>query len=446
MAKQITNSQLIGEIGEVAAKGRFLNMGFQFDGRGRLEAGIDGLAEVMVDGVPLAQMIGVQVKATDIGKYANEDEDGFTYLLRTVDLEYWRISNIPIILVLYRRSDESFYWKEIPRDFSVEQRKLRFNKANDVLNIDAADAIAQLTVPKTGHGYYVPPLGGGEEALVNMLPIELPDEIYVASTPYSASQAMAILFDQDEEPRFDWSIKGRTFWSFHDPRKECTRHIIDEDQVDVIDTADIALHEDRDEQNNFAFLLKQLMRHQFRDDLGWFKETKIFYFLAQAENMSRSFKYLATKNRTETDVVKASENKKEPGQISFVRHHAFTPRFELMLDQWYLILSPTYHFTNNGFSPHSYPSALLAGKKRLDNNASLRGQVIMWHRFLSGSEDGDLDLFAPEPNTAKVLKFGPPPSVELPTTVPEKAWSSPKPIVVDDDDDAEESKQEGLGL
>ena len=115
MAKQITNSQLIGEIGEVAAKGRFLNMGFQFDGRGRLEAGIDGLAEVMVNGVPLAQMIGVQVKATDIGKYANEDENGFKYLLRTADLEYWRISNIPIILVLYRRSDESFYWKEIPR-------------------------------------------------------------------------------------------------------------------------------------------------------------------------------------------------------------------------------------------------------------------------------------------------------------------------------------------
>jgi hypothetical protein len=434
MAKQITKSQLIGEIGEASAKTRFLNIGFQFDGRSRLEAGIDGIAEVMADGVPLAKMIAVQVKATDTGKYANENQDGFTYLLRTADLEYWRTSNLPVILVLYRRSDESFFWKEIPLDFEVDQRKLQFDKNVDVLNRSAADAIAQLTVPKAGHGYYVPPLGGGEEALVNMLPIELPTEIYVASTPYSSSQAMAILFDGDEAPRFDWVIKGRTFWSFHNPKNECTRNIVDNDQIDVIDTADIAFHEDLDEQNNFSFLLRQLLRHQFQDDLDWSKADKIFYFRAETENASRVFKYMATKNRTETDVVNASENKKEPGRIAFVRHHAFAPRFELMLDQWYLIINPTYYFTTNGFIPHSYPAALLSGKKRLDNNASLRGQVIMWYRFLSGHEESRGDLFAPDNIEPKILAFGRPPSVELPITVPEKAWNTPKTIIIDNED------------
>ncbi len=32
MAKTITNSQLLGEIGEAAVRLRFLTMGFQFDG------------------------------------------------------------------------------------------------------------------------------------------------------------------------------------------------------------------------------------------------------------------------------------------------------------------------------------------------------------------------------------------------------------------------------
>ena len=237
MSKRITDSQLIGEIGEAAAKTRFLNIGFQFDGHSRLEAGIDGIAEVMDDGTPLAKMIAVQVKATDKAKYANETDDGFTYLLRSEDLRYWRNSNLPVILVLYRRSDETFYWKEIPNAFSTDERKLTFDKAADILNQQAADSIAQLTVPKAGHGYYVPPLGGGEEALVNMLPVKLPAEIYVASTPYTPKQAMAILFDAEETPRFDWVIKGRTFWSFHDPRQECTAQIVDGDQVEAVDTS-----------------------------------------------------------------------------------------------------------------------------------------------------------------------------------------------------------------
>lgn len=62
MAKHLTPNQIIGEIGENAVRGRFLSIGFQFDGRSRLEAGIDGIAEVMDNGQPMARMIAVQVR------------------------------------------------------------------------------------------------------------------------------------------------------------------------------------------------------------------------------------------------------------------------------------------------------------------------------------------------------------------------------------------------
>ena len=115
MSKHITANQILGEIGETAVKGRFLSLGFQFDGRSRLEAGVDGIAEVMSAGQPLAKMIAVQVKATESGRYASETDNGFSYLLRQADLDYWRGSNLPVIIVLYRRSDNNFYWKEVPR-------------------------------------------------------------------------------------------------------------------------------------------------------------------------------------------------------------------------------------------------------------------------------------------------------------------------------------------
>lgn len=174
MTKSITQSQLLGEIGETAARLRFLTMGFQFDVRSRLEAGIDGIAEIMIEGHPTARMIAVQVKTTRSEKYAFEDEVSFSYLLDSRDLDYWRGSNLPVILVLHRTSDDTFFWKEVPRAGTESERRIRLDKIHDVLDRNAVDRLAALTVPKAGFGYYVPPLGGGEEAIVNILPITLP--------------------------------------------------------------------------------------------------------------------------------------------------------------------------------------------------------------------------------------------------------------------------------
>lgn len=432
-SKTITSSQLLGEIGETAVRLRFLNMGFQFDGRSRLEAGVDGIAEVMDKGKPLAQMIAVQIKATESSRYSSEDDTGFNYLLRSDDLTYWQGSNLPIILVLYRKSDETYFWKQVVVDPKREDRKLYFHKQDDVLDANAVDRLAALTVPKAGFGYYVPPLGGGEEALVNILPITLPTEMFIASTPYTPKKATSILLDADEPARFDWVIKGETFWSFSDPRENTCRHVLDLDQVEAIDVATLAFHEDHDEQNNFAYLLRKAFDHQVRKDLGWNKDRKLFYFRAMAENTPRTFAYEASKKKTSTEVVNVTFNKSDKSRVEFVRHHAFVPRFERLFDQWYLVVNPTYFFTTNGFIPHSYPGALLAGKKRLDNSASLRGQVVMWHRFLTQPQRDANNLFA-EVSSSPILKFGEPPTVALATRVPEDVWGSPKKITSEPDE------------
>lgn len=426
MVKKITDNQLIGELGEAAVRARFLSMGFQFDPRSRLEAGIDGIAEIMIDGEPTAKMIAVQVKSTRGETYTGEDSNGFTYLLKSKDLEYWKSSNLPVVVVLYRQNDDSFYWAPAPDHTTVEHRKLSFSKTRDVLDRSAVDRLGQLTVPKNGFGYYVPPLGDGETALLNMLPITLPREMFVASTPYESKRAITVLFDQGE-PRFDWVIKNGTFWSFHDPRDEVTAAIVDLDQVEAFETQLLAFHEDIDEQNNFAYLLRQTLRHQMRTELDWDKDSKVFFSRAVEENQPRRFYYQSSKNKTHADVVTVGRNSKEPEKVSFVRHHAFIAKFECMMDQWFLMVSPTYHFTTNGFRRHSYPHALLSGKKRMDNNASLRGQVIMWHRMLSERDQAQDGLFGgQDEREAPVLRFAEPPEIELPTTVPEDAWEKPK--------------------
>lgn len=161
----------------------------------------------MDKGRPLARMIAVQVKATESSRYASEDDSDFNYMVRPEDLAYWRPSNLPVIIVLYRKSDESFFWKQVNVTELSEERRLKFDKQLDVLDANAVDRLAALTAPKAGFGCYVPPLGGGEEALVNILPVTLLKEMFVFSTAYTPKKATSILLNADKPARFDWVIK-----------------------------------------------------------------------------------------------------------------------------------------------------------------------------------------------------------------------------------------------
>ena len=119
-------------------------------------------------------------------------------------------------------------------------------------------------------------------------------------------------------------------------------------------------------------------------------------------------------------------NRKNPKGQGFVRHHAASFRFERLADEWFLIVDPTFYFTKDGFQPHRFPEALLAGKKRLERNAAVRGQVIMWQHLLveSGkSEAGLFDTGKPEP----ILGFEPLPLIQLSQAVPESSWTRTDP-------------------
>lgn len=61
MSKRITDSQVLGELGETAVKKIVLEMQFIYDQRGRLEAGTDGIIELRdpKSGTPLGRLLGV---------------------------------------------------------------------------------------------------------------------------------------------------------------------------------------------------------------------------------------------------------------------------------------------------------------------------------------------------------------------------------------------------
>lgn len=429
MGKTITDSQVLGELGETAVKKIVLETGFIYEHRGRLEAGTDGLVELRDprSGAPLGKLLGVQVKSTAEGRYLRETDKGFEYLLKPADLRYWRQSNIPVIIVVWRRSDSSAYWKDVTDSVRGEERRLQFDKASDVFDSKCGDRLGSLTIDRGTPGVFVPPLNQGETAIINLLRVKLPNEIFIATSPFGSGRDAVPELVKQSNIRFDWVIRKRRFVSFFDPREYGTKAIVDVDQVEAIDTEIFALNDDLDDTNDTMDLLRRSVERQLAAQLTYLRKDRLFYFHAVAPNKSRGYRYTASVKETSARVVSAYANRKNPEGRGYVRHHAATFRFERLADEWFIVVDPTFYFTNDGFQPHRYPAALLSGKKRLERNAAVRGQIIMWHHLLLESASGEATLFSAEKRTSALLGFEALPLIELSQAVPESSWNRTDP-------------------
>lgn len=420
--KKLSHSQLIGQRGEHVVAERTLAMGFTFDVRNRLETGVDGLLELRdpQTGQTLAKWIGAQVKTTDLGAYSHEDENGFEYLLKADDLDYWRGANIPVIIVLVRLSDKSMYWKPVDAGIPAEPRRLKFQKAQDKFDKSAADKIAGLCIARDRLGSFVPPMKSGERTHLTMVRVALPDEIYVASSLFaSGREAAHELAALDPHAPFDWVLRNRRFLSFRDPRGTSLTEIIDEGSVEAVETELVALVDDLDDEHMFIELLGRTLSAQLEQDLTYDRDSRALYFRAPGQNKGRKYRYRSLVNETAADVV--SPWRKRNGYIGSVRHHAFVPRFHRVGDEWFLSIIPSFVFTRDGYRPHYNSSGLIAGKKRKEKEGAVRGQFIMWRHLLLRSSAPTRDLLVND-ERGPVLQFEAVEPVMMPLAVPEDAW------------------------
>lgn len=428
MSKRITDNQLLGELGEAAVKKLVLEMRFIYDPRGRLEVGTDGIIELRDPntGAPLGKLLGVQVKSTEDSSYTRETESNFEYLLKPADLKYWRTSNIPVIIVLWRQSDGTAYWKEVTDCVTGDERRLRFDKKADTFDTSCADRIGALTIDRRTPGVYLPPLNMGEGAIINLLRVKLPEEIFIATSPFGNGRDAIPELVKHPAPRFDWVIRKRRFVSFFDPREYATRSLVDLDQVEAIDTSLFVLNDDLDDMNDTIDLLRRNAERQTSSELGYLRKDRLFYFRATTPNKSRQYHYVANVNETAARVVSAYANKKRPGGQGYVRHHAARLRFDRIGDEWFAVVDPDFYFTRDGFQPHRYPEALLAGKKRLERNGAVRGQVVMWQNLLVESGKITTGLFEKD-KEEPALQFERLPIIQLSKAVPESSWNRTDP-------------------
>ena len=431
--KKLSPQQMIGQRGELLAAERALSMNLIFQPLGRLETGIDGMMEIRdpVTGATTGKWIGAQVKTTGSRTYTAETQASFEYLLDLADLDYWRDSNLPVIIVLVRLSDNTMFWKPVDAGELTKPRRLHFDKMRDVFERSAADQVASLSIERQRLGSFVPPMLSNDPVHLNMLAMLLPETIWVGRSPFrSQREAIKDMMARRGRHFFDWVIRERTFWSFRDPRDSAVSELVDIDSLECLETEAIAFPDDPADENAVIELLRRSVEAQVRDDLAFDKDSKSLFFRARAPGAKRAYEYRSLSQMTSADVVSVYQKE---GRDMVMRHHAFSPRYVLLGENWFMSVTPTFVFTSNGFQTHRASSQLLAGKKRFERNGSLRGQFLMWRHFLMASGAPPVDLLSdpalrdPRPP----IRFEAIEPVEMARAVPEEAWRRDDPAARD---------------
>lgn len=430
-AKRLHPNVLTGHQGEQLVSARAGSMGFAFHALNRLETGIDGMMELrdQQTHAMLAKWVGVQVKTTLDGDYTAETDRRFEYLLDPADIAYWRQANIPVIIVLVRLKDQTMFWKAVDAGRMTEPRRLDFEKAKDAFSRAAADVIAALAIEKNTFGTYVPPMLTGEPAHLNLVRLVLPEEIFVAASPFrSGPESVKELLLHDGPKHFDWVIRDKTFWSFRDPHGTVLEEIVDVGTIEAVETEAVALLDGLDDQNAIIELLRRSVEAQLADDLFFDKESRALCFRALGPGKTRKYAYKSLQNETSAEVVALIGKE---GRDDIMRHHAFVPRYQRIGDDWFVSITPTFVFTSDGYRPHPASGIMLAGKKKLEKAGAIRGQFVMWRHLLMASASAPTHTLLDETdewlNERPRIGFEPLEALSMPVSVPEDVWREEDP-------------------
>jgi len=281
------------------------------------------------------------------------------------------------------------YWvslKDYFRDPATRKSaKIVFDKAEDRFDASAKAALLSLAIPRDS-GLYLGTTPKREVIYSNLLKLaSFPKHYYVAHTDYrTPSELFATLRECSSNVRGEWILGGKMLTSFHDLRERPWTDVCDVGTVEKLDTDEWAQTEEPERLREFVKLLNGCLKEKlFPKGVKFSRDNGFYYVRATRDLADREYAYQSRENQTSRYIFKGYPKKSDHTQMSYYRHSAFHGRFVRYASEWFLQITPNYHFTRDGERPSFYAPALLTGIKLLENNQAVHGQVVMWASFLS---------------------------------------------------------------
>lgn len=444
--KRIGHESITGDKGIAFIHRIVLDMGFVWNVT-HLEAGVDGYIEIrdIATGDVTNCIIQVQSKAGS-SWFKAETEETFEFVCDERDLNYWLAGNAPVILVVSRPDLNEGYWKSIKDYFHDPiRRKLRkivFEKQSDRFNLDARQRVSAIALPANS-GLYLTAIPKTETLVANLLPlVRHPESIFHAKTTLRYPDQVWGILNRHAAGSFgEWLLHDGNLYSIHDLRIAPWRECCLPATVERHPMADWAKSDDSKERYVFVrlmtFCLNSLL---FAQGVRYSKDKEHHFFRATLDLSERKVGGLS--------VFKAYISKTNPDRIAYYRHRAMRLQMLRLDGEWFAEITPSYHFTQNGYTLSRYFEERLSGIKMIErqNKVHLR-QVRLWAEVLQQVHVGkavepgttqrslfdELEEKKPEALIAPYshLTFGSLVEFQVDCSVPEIAWlptEAPEPL------------------
>lgn len=392
--KKIAQTGITGQQGVNLVEQIVLRMGFVWYPTGGLEAGTDGFIEIRdpATGDMTNCTLKAQSRATT-GSFNGETAEKFDYYCDEKDLDYWLAGNTPFILIISRPATAEAYWvstKDYFKDSEVrKKRKITLNKTSNRFDDSCRQSLIDLAVPKDS-GLYLAPLPKKERLLSNLLEVRsFATDVFSAKTRFRSYKGVWASFKKKKlNATGEWILTDKEIHSFHDLREPPWKTICTVSSVVPTKADTWAFSPSADKRRHFVQLLNRCLSEKLRAfGIRFKKEYRCHYFWASSDLSPRAFQYKSLVEETTREVFSPHYSTKDPEKLTYCRHSAMEGRFLLLGAKWYLEITPTYVFTSDGHHVSRFSGEYLSGIKRLENNAAVRGQVLMWADILSRAPD-----------------------------------------------------------
>jgi len=168
------------------------------------------------------------------------------------------------------------------------------------------------------------------------------------------------------------------------------RELCDTGVMEEFDAEEWAQTDDSDRERNFVQLLNLALQEMVARDLRFDPKHRTLFFKPNKGSKERRYEYHAEKRKSQRSVASPYYKKDKPSKIAYWRHSAFSWNFMRIGKDWFIQITPTYHYTHDGSERNIYAAELLAGIKRKEWNDAVRGQFVMWREFLINKGKDDL--------------------------------------------------------
>lgn len=231
------------------------------------------------------------------------------------------------------------------------------------------------------------PVPDSRQLFLNLLPLKnLPELVFESqSLVDDPREAWRMLPKEGDIP--PWLMHKRTILSYTDPRSNFLSKIVDPKTT----KRNLTKAWLSSSNNESSYLMSRMLNLALRRDLGksgvrYFKDYNLFAFSGHLDEPPRTYTYKGLKQKSTVTVVAHYNGTRLDGsQYPYLRHLGFESRFRELDGTWYLQITPTYLFTEDGKKRLWIHARMLSGIKRLEKNRAVLSQLLLLCDLIQGS-------------------------------------------------------------